>query len=88
MRPLSPDEARTFWRAAVRPEVDAGRRVLLVDEGEVLGTVQAILTMPPNQPHRCEVAKMIVHPAARRRRVGRALMREALAKPPPTAKPS
>jgi GNAT superfamily N-acetyltransferase len=40
-----------------------------------IGTVQLILTMPDNQPHRADVAKMQVHRRARRRGVGAALMR-------------
>ena len=45
---------------------------------EIVGTVQLLTVMPPNQPHRCEIAKMIVHPQARRLGIGRALMNEAL----------
>lgn len=80
MHPLSRDEAEAFWKATVRPEVEAGRRVLLVAEeaGQVVGTVQVILAMPPNQPHRCEIAKMAVHPAVRRKGIGCSLMKEAL----------
>ena len=40
--------------------------------------MQLVLSMPPNQPHRAEIAKMIVHPAARRLGLGRALMEAAL----------
>jgi GNAT superfamily N-acetyltransferase len=60
----------------VFPEVRAGRRKLLAAklDGEIAGSVQLILALPPNQPHRCEVAKMMVHPVARRKGVGRALM--------------
>jgi GNAT superfamily N-acetyltransferase len=44
-------------------------------EGELVGTVQLVLDMPPNQPHRADVAKLLVDPKARRAGVGRALMR-------------
>jgi ribosomal protein S18 acetylase RimI-like enzyme len=40
----------------------------------IVGTVQLELEMPPNQRHRAAVAKLLVHPAARRRGIGRALM--------------
>jgi GNAT superfamily N-acetyltransferase len=40
----------------------------------IVGTVQLDLDMPPNQQHRASVAKLLVHPAARRLGIGRALM--------------
>ncbi len=80
MAPLPYDHAARFWSRDVQPEVAAARRVLFGAErdGELLGTVQLITAMPPNQPHRCEIAKMIVHPRARRLGIGRALMNCAL----------
>lgn len=38
------------------------------------GTVQLVLDQPENQPHRADLAKMLVHPRARRRGLGAALM--------------
>lgn len=80
MSPLSYDEAGLFWSKNVRPEVSAGNRILFgaLHGDELLGTVQLITDMPPNQPHRCEIAKMIVHPSARRLGIGRSLMKHAL----------
>lgn len=80
MDPLTQDDAARFWRESVRPEVAAGRRILFAAQrdGEVLGTVQLITGMPLNQPHRCEIAKMIVDPRARRLGLGRALMTRAI----------
>lgn len=80
MQPISRDEAMDFWLRDVAPEVEAGHRALFAAEvdGVVIGTVQLITSLPPNQPHRCEVAKMIVHPAARRQGLARALMQAAL----------
>ena len=80
--PFSIDEARAFWIDQVLPEARAGTRRVLVarlDErsewGErIVGTVQLDLEMPPNQQHRAAVAKLLVHPAAKRRGIGRALM--------------
>jgi GNAT superfamily N-acetyltransferase len=40
----------------------------------VCGTVQLVLEQPDNQPHRADVAKMLVHRRARRRGLGAALM--------------
>jgi ribosomal protein S18 acetylase RimI-like enzyme len=80
MAPLSYDDAARFWSRDVQPEVTSGRRVLFGAAGDdnLLGTVQLITAMPPNQPHRCEIAKMIVHPRARRLGIGRSLMNHAL----------
>jgi GNAT superfamily N-acetyltransferase len=69
-------EATAFWRDTVRPSLAAGRRVLLaarVDD-RLAGTVQLLHDMPPNQPHRAEVAKLLVHPAHRRRGIATELM--------------
>ncbi|TCM20420.1 ribosomal protein S18 acetylase RimI-like enzyme [Novosphingobium sp. PhB165] len=80
MAPLSRDDAEGFWMGDVLPEVAAGRRLLFGAErgNEIVGTVQLITAMPPNQLHRCEIAKMIVHPGVRRLGIGRALMNRAL----------
>lgn len=74
--PFSPDEARSFWRDKVLPGVRARtRRVLVARLGaRIVGTVQLDLATPPNQAHRADVAKMLVHPDARRRGAARALM--------------
>jgi ribosomal protein S18 acetylase RimI-like enzyme len=68
--------AAAFWREAVLPPLAQGRRVLLAvaAEGRLAGTVQLLHDTPPNQPHRAEVAKLLVHPACRRRGLARALM--------------
>lgn len=74
--PFSLDDARAFWRETVLPGVLAGtRRVVVARMGErVVGTVQLNLAMPANQVHRAAVAKLLVHPVARRRGVARAVM--------------
>jgi GNAT superfamily N-acetyltransferase len=78
MHPLSRGRASDFWRH-VGGDVAAGRRLLLVaqDAANIVGTVQVILEQPENQPHRADVAKMLVHRRARRRGIGAALMRAA-----------
>jgi ribosomal protein S18 acetylase RimI-like enzyme len=80
MTPLSLEDASLFWSGNVQPEVVAGRRILFGAEraGNLLGTVQLLTAMPHNQFHRCEIAKMIVHPQARRLGIGRSLMNRAL----------
>src|SRR5437667_9830743 len=82
--PFSLDDARSFWRDRVAPAVESGARCVLIArwDGTIAGTVQLILDTPPNQRHRAEVAKLLVHPDARRGGIARALMQrlEALAR--------
>src|SRR5580704_432960 len=74
--PFSQADAERFWRDQVLPAVYEGTRwVLLAREGrQIVGTVQLDLATPPNQPHRAEVRKLLVHPKARRQGIARALM--------------
>ncbi len=78
MKPLSRERAQAFWRK-VADEAARGERVVLVavdeDVGRIVGTVQLILGLPENQPHRADVAKMLVHRSARRRGIAEQLMR-------------
>jgi GNAT superfamily N-acetyltransferase len=76
MSPLTRDHAEAFWSHVARG-VETGARALLVAEDElgVCGTVQLVLEQPENQPHRADVAKMLIHRRARRRGLGEALMR-------------
>jgi GNAT superfamily N-acetyltransferase len=79
MAPLPQEKADAFWRG-IAEGVAAGERILLVAEdraGDVLGTVQLVLRLPENQPHRADLAKMLVHPNARRRGIAAALIRAA-----------
>ncbi|WP_416136238.1 GNAT family N-acetyltransferase [Aquabacterium sp. A7-Y] len=76
MLPLPREKALSFWRG-VAEGVARGERVLLVaedGEGQIVGTVQMITSLPDNQPHRADVAKMLVHRRARRRGIAERLM--------------
>jgi GNAT superfamily N-acetyltransferase len=76
MHPMTRDKANAFWRG-VAEGVARGERALLVaqdEAGAIVGTVQLILGLPENQPHRADVAKMLVHRRARRQGIGRRLM--------------
>jgi GNAT superfamily N-acetyltransferase len=76
MHPLTQASAQDFWRK-VAQKVAGGARALLVVEdtrGHIVGTVQVLLDQPQNQPHRADVAKMLVHRRARRAGLGAALM--------------
>jgi GNAT superfamily N-acetyltransferase len=78
MHPLTRDRAVAFWRR-VADGVAAGGRALLVagDERGLCGTVQLLFDLPENQPHRADLAKMLVHRRARRMGLGAALVRAA-----------
>ncbi len=69
--PLDRTEAAAYWRSVPK----AGTR-LLVDshDGRLAGTVQLHLEPRANGRHRAEIAKLLVHPTAQRRGIGRALM--------------
>ncbi|HEU0082131.1 MAG TPA: GNAT family N-acetyltransferase [Bradyrhizobium sp.] len=75
MAPFSQDEALVYFRKAAA-SVASGDTILLVArlEGRIVGTVQLGLDTPPNQPHRADIKKMLVHRAARNRGIGAALM--------------
>ena len=74
MHPFSVDAARDWWRSTI--ERADSRAIILVarDEAGIAGTVSLQPAWPPNQPHRADIAKLLVHRRARRRGVGRALM--------------
>jgi ribosomal protein S18 acetylase RimI-like enzyme len=74
--PFTVEESRAFWVDKVLPGVRARtRRVIVARLGSrIVGTVQIDLATPPNQQHRAEVLKLLVHPWARRRGIARALM--------------
>jgi GNAT superfamily N-acetyltransferase len=78
LEPFSHKEARGAFEAFAA-DVDQGRRLLLAAfaDGDLVGTVQVILALPPNQPHRAEIAKLLVHRSARRRGIAQLLMERA-----------
>jgi GNAT superfamily N-acetyltransferase len=78
MAPFSHDDARAFW-TKVADASDAGMVSMLIAEsgGVPAGTVQVAYDLPPNQPHRAEIRKLLVHRRARRQGLGRALMQAA-----------
>jgi ribosomal protein S18 acetylase RimI-like enzyme len=78
MAPFSLDDARAAF-GGMAAEAALGRRVILgaFDGERVVGTVQVILALPPNQPHRAEIAKLLVSPSARNRGIGQRLMEAA-----------
>jgi GNAT superfamily N-acetyltransferase len=76
MSDVRPDQAADWWRRVFREA--SPRTVILVARNEqgIVGTVQLQPAWAPNQPHRADVAKLIVHRRARGRGVARMLMQE------------
>lgn len=78
MHPLAPEAANAFWEASLA-SADRGERIVLgAWDGDLLaGTVTLLLDLPPNQPHRGEIAKMMTRVSHRGRGIATALMHEA-----------
>lgn len=79
MLPMTCAKADAFWRNTAA-SVARGERLVLAAEdatGMIIGTVTVILQQPENQPHRGDIAKMLVHRRARRQGVGAALLAAA-----------
>jgi GNAT superfamily N-acetyltransferase len=78
MLPLTRERALAFWNKVAAGAAAGERVVLIAEDGHgICGTVQLIVDLPENQPHRADVVKMLVHRRARRRGLGEALMRAA-----------
>jgi GNAT superfamily N-acetyltransferase len=78
MLPYSPVDAAAFFEKVIASVV-RGETVLVAArlDGRVVGTVQLGLDMPPNQPHRGDIKKLLVHRVARNRGIGALLMARA-----------
>jgi GNAT superfamily N-acetyltransferase len=78
MASLSKPEAEAFFEKVVEG-VERGDRILLAAflGSELRGTVQILTATPPNQPHRADIAKLLVKRSARGRGIARSLMEQA-----------
>lgn len=79
MHPMTRAKAETFWQG-VAASLARGERIVIVAEDPhlgIVGTVQVILSQPENQPHRGDLAKMLVHRQAREQGVGAKLLTAA-----------
>jgi len=73
MAGMTEAEAEAFWRDEV--DADDGRAILVAEDGEgIFGVVQVIPVSMPNQPHRVDISKLLVHRRGRRRGAAEALM--------------
>ena len=76
--PFSQAEAEAFWREKILPAARSGKMLVVVARrgGRIAGSVQLDYDTPPNQPHRAEIRKLLVHPDFRRRGIARAMLVE------------
>jgi GNAT superfamily N-acetyltransferase len=76
LHPLAPEKAEQFWRDQM-PGVKSGKTFILTCKdrfGKDMGVVMLHKAWAPNQPHRGDVAKLLVHRDFRNQGVGSALM--------------
>ncbi|MBJ6134863.1 GNAT family N-acetyltransferase [Ochrobactrum sp. Q0168] len=78
MAPCEPQDFTPYW-TRIAGETESGDTLLIVaeHEGEIVGTVQLGLAQMPNQPHRADLKKLLVHRKARGLGLARKLMDEA-----------
>ena len=74
LAPLSLTKAEDWWRETLSKSLPRAAFLVARDDHGIIGTVQLHPAWAPNQPHRADVSKLIVHRRARRQGVGRALM--------------
>jgi GNAT superfamily N-acetyltransferase len=79
MRPMTLARAEAFWRTVDQGLARGDRALIVAEDGEgrIVGTAQAIWAPQENQPHRADIAKMLVHRRARRMGVGAAVLEAA-----------
>ncbi len=78
MAPFSPEDARAAFEGFADDAARGGRVIVAAFlDGRLVGSVQVVLALPPNQPHRAEIAKLLVHRSARRRGIAERLMEQA-----------
>jgi ribosomal protein S18 acetylase RimI-like enzyme len=78
MLPMTRAKAVSFWRNVAKSAARGERMLFVAEDADgIVGTVQVILDLPENQPHRGDVAKMLVHRRARRQGVGERLLAAA-----------
>ena len=78
MHPLALEEANAFWDGSLAAAEKGERIVLGAFDGDILaGTVTLLLSLPPNQPHRAEIAKMMTRISHRGGGIAKTLMQVA-----------
>ena len=74
LAPLTLERAQEWWRSAVSTSHPGAIFLVGRDVEGIVGTVQLHPAWAPNQPHRAEIAKLLVHRRSRRAGLGTRLM--------------
>jgi GNAT superfamily N-acetyltransferase len=78
MANITRQEAEGFWNGIAAGVAGGGRTLFVAEDDDgICGTVQLVPATMPNQPHRADIAKMLVHRRARRNGVGSMLIEAA-----------
>lgn len=78
MQPYSPADAEPYWQGVADAVADGGTLLFAArQDGRIVGTVQICAAQMPNQPHRGDLKKLLVHRAARGKGLARLLMEAA-----------
>ncbi len=75
MLPFTDADGARYWTDQTQ-NVDGGSKIVFAafDGADIIGTVTLDKAWPPNQPHRGDIAKMLVLSSHRRRGVGKLLL--------------
>lgn len=74
LAPLTLERADDWWRRAISASPSGAIFLVARDVEGIVGTVQLHPAWAPNQPHRAEIAKLLVHRRCRRTGLGTRLM--------------
>jgi GNAT superfamily N-acetyltransferase len=78
VKPFTREQAQAYWRRVIASMKDGGTMMLAArHERRLVGTVLLGIDTPPNQPHRADIKKLLVHRRARRHGLAKALMAAA-----------
>jgi GNAT superfamily N-acetyltransferase len=74
LAPLTLERAEDWWRKAISASGPGSIFLVARDAGGIVGSVQLHPAWAPNQPHRADIAKLLVHRRSRRTGLGTRLM--------------
>ena len=78
VQPMTREKSEAWWQGALASHARNERLILVAEEnGRIDGSVQIVPAGQENQPHRADIAKLLVHRRARRNGLGAALMQAA-----------
>ena len=78
VQPMTRRKSEDWWQGALASHARNERVILVAEQdGRIDGSVQVVPAGQENQPHRADIAKLLVHRRARRNGLGAALMQAA-----------